>query len=294
MKNTVIIITCILFGSVTINAQSLMDRVNKTKQEANKPVQTQPTQTQNQYSQLPPPSSYNSASSGFVNLRNRWKGTYVHIEYGNVNDTKLGRSDWHSAQWSFQNVAGEPTYVLIKNKWKQSYLNAKNNYLQSSNDVGPGSHSAHWQIIPVPGTNFFKIKNRLHGNYLHNENGSISLGDISPGWHSAQWEKTTVGSGAVDVSVTTYENAEMMYFRYTDQVQGGRGLNLAVGSQIKVLPNQKIKVSPGLSFDPNNPKICGKVFTVASLNPLRFTEPFPENMRNRNNSSFALKVVKLK
>ncbi len=85
-----------------------------------------------------------------------------------------------------------------------------------------------------------------------------------------------------------------MYFRYTDQVQGGRDLNLRVGSQIKVLPNQTVKSSPGISFDPNNPKICGKIFTIASLNPLRFIEPFPENMRNTNNSNFSFRVVKIR
>lgn len=108
-----------------------------------------------------------------------------------------------------------------------------------------------------------------------------------------------------------YPDAVDMYFRYTDQVQEfGKSLNLKVGDRIKVLEGQTISESflnkkldeyngkvyygkTGLSFDPNNPKICGKIFTVASTSPLKFTEEFPENMRNGFNSSFKFKVIKL-
>ena len=107
-----------------------------------------------------------------------------------------------------------------------------------------------------------------------------------------------------------YPDAVDMYFRYTDQVQGGRALSLAVGDRIKVLPGQTISDSflnrkldtyngkiyygkTGISFDPKNPKICGKIFTVASTNPIKFQEKFPENMRNGFNSSFSFKVIKL-
>lgn len=107
-----------------------------------------------------------------------------------------------------------------------------------------------------------------------------------------------------------YPNAVDMHFRYTDQVQGGRSLNLKVGDRIMVVPgqvvsdtflNRKLDVyngkiyygKTGLSFDPKNPKICGEIFTVASTNPIKFTEEFPENMRNGFNSSFTFKVIKL-
>ena len=121
------------------------------------------------------------------------------------------------------------------------------------------------------------------------------MGQIESGWHSGKWEKTVIPFFEIDENVKSiYQKTDLMYFRYTDQVQGGRSLNLKIGSQIKVLPNQTVKSSPGISFDPNNPKICGKIFTVASMNPMKFTEPFPENMRNTQNGSFTFKVVQLK
>ncbi len=118
----------------------------------------------------------------------------------------------------------------------------------------------------------------------------------------------------VSEAVTDKGKVGYMYFRYTDQVTYGRDFSpndFKVGTRIKVLPNQKIDQSflnkmlgtsqgktyygkTGLSFDANNPKICGRTFTVKERGRnLKFTQPFPENMRNSYNSSFKLKVVVL-
>ena len=40
--------------------------------------------------------------------------------------------------------------------------------------------------------NFFRIKNRWKGTYLHNERGTLELGTIQKGWWSAQWVRELV------------------------------------------------------------------------------------------------------
>lgn len=86
-----------------------------------------------------------------------------------------------------------------------------------------------------------------------------------------------------------------MYFRYTDQIQcsGDLASQLRPGDKIYVLPGQTVPASEGLSFDANAPKVCGQTFTIASVrgNQVSFTQPLPENMRDRNNSSFSFRVV---
>jgi len=67
------------------------------------------------------------------------------------------------------------------------------------------------------------------------------------------------------------------------------------GMIVRVLPDQSLsddflntevaqdgeayRLGDGLSFDPKNPKITGKIFIVKETEPyLEFSEPFPEDM----------------
>ncbi len=286
MKNLIYLTLLFCLFSTTVEAQGIFkELLEERMEEKNKPAATQSAQM----GTTGVSASASSSNQNFVNIRNRWKGSFIHVEYGDVEASSLGKNGWHSGQWTFE--LGKDGYKMIKNRWKNSYLRSNNGKLEASSSVGPGSQSAHWSIIRVSGTNFYKLQNRLTKTFLHTENGKIALGAIEEGWHSAQWENATVKA---DVPVNYDGPRAMMYFRYTDQVQGGGGLNLKVGSQIIVLPNQTVKNAHGISFDPNKPRICGMKFTIASMSPMRFTEPFPENMRDTNNNSFAFEVVQVK
>lgn len=106
-----------------------------------------------------------------------------------------------------------------------------------------------------------------------------------------------------------------MYFRYKDQVTFSEELKEArirAGDRIHVIPGQIISDDflnrrmgesqgrtyfgkTGLKFDPKAPKVCGKTFIVQSVDmndrKIKFTEPFPENMSNDWNNSFAFEVI---
>ena len=124
---------------------------------------------------------------------------------------------------------------------------------------------------------------------------SQNTGPITQGKHAP------VGSGKKHPPVKVNKppviipsDASPMYFRYTDQAYGGVSLDLKVGDKIYVVPGQTAEDKEGISFDPDNPKICGKTFTVKSVTPqLTFQEPFPERMRDTQNGYFMFMVTKL-
>jgi WD40 repeat protein len=81
-----------------------------------------------------------------------------------------------------------------------------------------------------------------------------------------------------------------MTFRYSDQVSAS-GITLFPGDKVYVFPQQLVGLDrKGITFDPANPSIGGKNFTIRQATPeLKFTEKFPE-MRNTNNHMFLLVV----
>jgi len=107
--------------------------------------------------------------------------------------------------------------------------------------------------------------------------------------------------------------AGVLGFRYSDRISLASSTlyreDFAIGDLVYVLPNQPAFYEfldqelgteggtvyygrTGLSFDPDDPKILGQVFVVAQTEPsLRFTEPFPEAMRNASNSYLPFEVV---
>ncbi len=290
MKNIIILVLTLCFFAQQVEAQSLMDRVSKSKKESQNTAPANSTRANANVGNTASSVTSNNGNETFVNIQNRWKGTFLHKEYGPVEVSSLRKNSWHSAQWAV--VQGKDGYKMLKNRIDNSYLVSKDGKLETSVSVGPGSQSAHWKIIPVAGTRCYKLQNRLSNTFLHNENGKIELGPIQDGWHSAQWRNQFAKA---DVAVSYEGPRAMMYFRYTDQVQGGGGLDLKVGSEIIVLPNQTVRNAHGISFNPNKPRICGMKFTVAEISPyIKFTEPFPENMRDTNNNSFAFEVVQVK
>ncbi|MFC2095823.1 hypothetical protein ACFLSW_05245 [Candidatus Bipolaricaulota bacterium] len=102
-------------------------------------------------------------------------------------------------------------------------------------------------------------------------------------------------------------------FRYFDQVSLREGEfyreDFSVGDLVYVQPNQPALAAfldlelgtdegttyygrTGLSFDPQNPSILGQLFVIAETEPnLRFTEPYPEKIRNSMNSVVPFNIV---
>lgn len=47
-------------------------------------------------------------------------GTYLHIENGNLEATKLGAPGWHSAMWKFEVIDSKNDVYQISNRWKSN------------------------------------------------------------------------------------------------------------------------------------------------------------------------------
>ena len=108
----------------------------------------------------------------------------------------------------------------------------------------------------------------------------------------------------------------VMGFRYTEQLSLREGEfyrdDFSAGDMVYVQPNQPALAAfldlelgtdegttyygrTGLSFDPQNPTILGQLFVIAETEPdLRFTEPYPEKIRNGMNSMVPFNVVLIK
>ncbi len=129
-----------------------------------------------------------ASKKGFTKIENRWKGTYINIEKGPVQSTKIAMG-WHSAMWKIEPVPGTE-YVKLKNRWKETYLHIEHGKIESTK-ISPGWHSAQWKLERVPGTDYVKIQNRWKDTYLHLENGKLECSKIAQGWHSAMWKLHT-------------------------------------------------------------------------------------------------------
>lgn len=106
---------------------------------------------------------------GYVRIKNRWKSTDLHNEFGML---LVGQttSDWWSAMWELEPVSGSPGFFRIKNRNGGTYLHNEAGKIDLGK-IQPNWWSAMWQWEPVSGeTQYFRIKNRNTGTYLHNQN----------------------------------------------------------------------------------------------------------------------------
>ncbi|MFN8242942.1 MAG: hypothetical protein U0X40_02705 [Ferruginibacter sp.] len=94
-------------------------------------------------------------------------------------------------QMSSQPAAAPQNFVHIKNYSHSTYLNNQPGYLQCS-VIENGWWSADWELVPVPGTENFNIRNRWKNTYLTADTGWLSDNPNSPGaaW-SIQESSTT-------------------------------------------------------------------------------------------------------
>lgn len=78
-------------------------------------------------------------------------------------------------------------FIRFENRWKPAEQIHNQTGPVTSGAAQPGWYSAQWLTEPVPGTEFYRLKNRWKGAYLHNQNGSLELGPVEPDWESAMW-----------------------------------------------------------------------------------------------------------
>ena len=100
------------------------------------------------------------------------------------------------ALWVLENVPGT-NFRRIKNVGRNAYLHMENyyDYMKSQPKVGGivqlgqinmGWHSAMWILEPTA-YNYFRIKNRWTGKYIHIEGGYVRGEDIYQEWWGAMW-----------------------------------------------------------------------------------------------------------
>jgi len=79
-------------------------------------------------------------------------------------------------------VLNSESFYQIKNANFSTFINIQTGVINCST-IQNGWFSAQWQIIPVPGSNFVKIKNRWKSNFIDTERGYITMAplDQSPG-----------------------------------------------------------------------------------------------------------------
>lgn len=65
-------------------------------------------------------------------------------------------------------------FFRIKNVLSSFYINNQSGFAACTG-IEPGWYSAQWEFLSIPGTNYFKIKNRWKETYLHEERGIINL-----------------------------------------------------------------------------------------------------------------------
>lgn len=205
-------------------------------------------------------------ATGYVQLKNKWKNTYLHIQDGPLACGAI-QPGWWSAQWSLEPVAGT-NFVRIRNRWKPDVTlhNQSGTLLAGPSDLG--WWSAQWLLISV-----------------NAETGaSVTSEPVAP--------TPSARNGDNPSAFTPEHNGKIAQaaVRYTDQITVSSQETLVVGSKIYFFPQEVIANTEGINFDPKNPPIGGQAFTVIKITPsLKLDRPMPM-MRNRNNDSFSLVV----
>ncbi len=81
---------------------------------------------------------------GYFRIRNRWKGTYLHIENGKIEASDIPAGSW-SSEWIVHQVPGTE-FVRIENRWKpELYLHHNWTILECAT-ILPEWRSAMWEL----------------------------------------------------------------------------------------------------------------------------------------------------
>lgn len=77
-----------------------------------------------------------------VRIKNRWKGTYLHLETGTLTAGSI-QPGWHSARWVMESAGQGLT--RFQNVWKGTYLNIQDGAL-TAGPIQHGWNSAMWRV----------------------------------------------------------------------------------------------------------------------------------------------------
>ena len=88
-------------------------------------------------------------------------------------------------------AAIDTPYVHLRQVETGRFLVMENRQLELVT-AGYGSHLGMWRMEPVPGESFVRLRNRITGDYVHIESGSVGVGQVAAGtfkleWHSGMW-----------------------------------------------------------------------------------------------------------
>lgn len=213
-------------------------------------------------------------------------------------------------------IAASLVQGLLGQSLKQATADPPEGYKQCASENG--SFTFNQKVDVAYGSNgHFVYKKGLTGKITFN---NAQFGDPRPGYPKYGFYRLAAANDEVASSIGS--DAKLpegirgkMHFRYKDQVTFSEELKEArirAGDRIHVIPGQTISDDflnrrmgesqgrtyfgkTGLKFDPKAPKICGRTFIVQSVDmndrKIKFTEPFPENMSNDWNNSFAFEVI---
>lgn len=84
-------------------------------------------------------------------------------------------------------LATVDSYLRIRNVWQTGRVINNQTGSVSATTIQPYWWSAMWVFEQVPGTAWYRLRNRWTNQYLHAEYGTLQVGAIQPGWWSAMW-----------------------------------------------------------------------------------------------------------
>ena len=129
------------------------------------------------------------AQSDQVRIRSRHQpNRYMHIEYGDLQGTKI-EEGWWSARWTLENeVVDGQTYARIRNVWKPNiFIHIEHGDAEAS-PIKPNWWSAMWIVEETNNGKFVRFRNRWKPDqYLVLQGKDIVAAAVGPGKEAAQW-----------------------------------------------------------------------------------------------------------
>lgn len=94
-------------------------------------------------------------------------------------------------------VGGNTEYVRLSDRWtNRELLASQTDTVLRHADTALSNPASHWLIEPLEhGSEWFRLKNRISGHYMHIESlsGTVSVGDVPEGFWSSQWRTERIG-----------------------------------------------------------------------------------------------------
>lgn len=106
---------------------------------------------------------------------------------GNATPNRMSSLGSGSPNRLLYTLATVDSYLRIRNVWQTDRVINNQTGSVSATTIQPYWWSAMWVFEQVPGTAWYRLRNRWTNQYLHAEYGTLQVGAIQPGWWSAMW-----------------------------------------------------------------------------------------------------------